>query len=74
MKKRALRKDFFMEIRKSLNRFLSIFLIVALGVAFFAGLQAAAPDMVSSGVAYFDENSLMDLLVMSTLGLSEDDR
>ena len=74
MKKRALRKDFFMEIRKSLNRFLSIFLIVALGVAFFAGLQAAAPDMESSGDAYFDENSLMDLKVISTLGLTEDDR
>ena len=37
MKKRALRKDFTMEIRKTLNRFLSIFFIVAMGVAFFFG-------------------------------------
>ena len=37
MKKRAIRKDFYVEIRKSLGRFLSIFFIVAMGVAFFSG-------------------------------------
>ena len=45
MKKNALAKDFFMEIKKTRNRFLSITLIAALGVAFFAGVRAAAPDM-----------------------------
>ncbi len=73
MKKRALRKDFYMEIRKSLNRFLSILLIVALGVAFYSGIQSAAPDMRYSGDAYFDEHKLMDLKVVGTLGLTEDD-
>lgn len=37
MKKRALRKDFYMEIRRSLGRFLSIFFIVAIGCAFLFG-------------------------------------
>ncbi|EET59718.1 efflux ABC transporter, permease protein [Marvinbryantia formatexigens DSM 14469] len=73
MKKRALRKDFYMEIRKSLNRFLSILLIVALGVAFYSGIQSAAPDMRYSGDEYFDEHRLMDLKVIGTLGLTEDD-
>ncbi len=73
MKKKALRKDFFMEIRKSLNRFLSITLIVALGVAFYSGIQSAAPDMRYSGDAYFDEHKLMDLKVIGTLGLTQDD-
>ena len=36
MKKKALRKDFYVEVKKSLNRFISIFLIVALGVAFYS--------------------------------------
>ena len=35
MKKKAMWKDFYMEIRKSPGRFLSILFIVALGVAFF---------------------------------------
>ena len=73
MKKRALKKDFRMEVRKSLNRFLSIFFIVALGVAFFSGIQATAPDMRATGDYYFDSNQLMDLRVISTLGLTEND-
>lgn len=73
MKKKALRKDFYMEIKKSLNRFISIFLIVALGVAFYSGIQSAAPDMRYSGDAYFDAHKLMDLKVIGTLGLTESD-
>lgn len=73
MKKKALRKDFYMEIKKSLNRFISIFLIVALGVAFYSGIQSAAPDMRYSGDAYFDAHRLMDLKVVGTLGLTDDD-
>lgn len=46
MKKKALRKEFYMEIKKSFNRFLSIFLIVALGVAFFPAFERQAPICV----------------------------
>lgn len=73
MKKKALHKDFFMEIKKSFNRFISIFFIVAMGVAFYSGIQSAAPDMRLSGDAYFDENNLMDLKVIGTLGLTDKD-
>lgn len=72
-KKNTLRKDFFMEIRKSMGRFLSIFLIVALGVSIFVGISATQPDMISSGDKYNDENKLMDIKVVSTYGLTEDD-
>lgn len=73
MKKKALRKDFYMEIRRSLGRFLSIFFIVAIGCAFFSGIRASEPDMRYSGDAYFDSKNLMDIQVISTLGLTEDD-
>lgn len=73
MKKRAIRKDFYVEIRKSLGRFLSIFFIVAMGVAFFSGIRAGEPDMRYSGDAYFDRNNVMDLRVIGTLGLTEKD-
>ncbi|MCD8337804.1 MAG: FtsX-like permease family protein [Lachnospiraceae bacterium] len=62
-----------MEVKKSMNRFLSIFLIVALGVSFFSGLQSAAPDMRVTEDTYFDDANLMDIRVISTMGLSEDD-
>ena len=72
MKKTALRKDFKMEIKKTLNRFLSILFIVALGVAFFSGIQSAAPDMRYTADEYFDQHHLADIKVISTLGLTEE--
>ena len=70
---KALHKDFWMEIRKSKARFISIFLIVALGVAFFSGIQASSPDMRYSGDAYYEAAKLMDLKIQGTLGLTQND-
>lgn len=73
MKKKALAKDFKVEIRRSIARFLSILLIVALGVAFFSGIRASQPDMKISADHYYDSTQLMDIRVLSTLGLTEED-
>ena len=62
-----------MEIRRSLGRFMSIFFIVAIGCSFFSGIRASEPDMRYSGDAYFDEKNMMDIEVISTLGLTDDD-
>ena len=70
---KALHKDSWMEIRKSKARFISIFLIVALGVAFFSGIQASSPDMRYSGDAYYEAAKLMDLKIQGTLGLTQND-
>lgn len=72
-KKNMLRKDFYMEIAKTMNRFISIFLIVAMGVAFFSGIRASEPDMRYTADDYFDERQLMDIRVLGTLGLTADD-
>ena len=56
-RKKALHKDFWQEIRKSRARFISIFCIVALGVAFFSGIQASSPDMRLSGDDYYNEET-----------------
>lgn len=61
------------EIRKTLSRFLSLFLLSALAVAFLAGLRTTAPDMEHSADDYYDAHGLMDLRVLSTLGLTEED-
>ena len=73
MKKNALRKDFLIEIKKSMGRFLSICLIVLLGVSLLVGIHATEPDMILSGDTYADENKLMDIKVVSTYGLTEAD-
>lgn len=70
---KATRKDFYMEIRKSPGRFISILFIVALGVAFFSGIRASEPSMRITGDAYFDQAGLMDIKAVSTLGITEND-
>lgn len=70
---RMLIKDTLREIHKSLGRFFSIFAIVAIGVAFFAGVKASAPIMKSTADGYFDDYNLMDIRILSTLGFTEDD-
>lgn len=73
MKMKPTHKDFYMEIRKSPGRFLSILFIVALGVAFFSGIRASDPDMRLTGDTYFDESNLMDIKALSTYGVTQDD-
>lgn len=73
MKKSALKKDILRDIKGSLGRFLSIASIVALGVAFFAGLKISPEDMRYTADKYYDDYNLMDIRVVSTLGLTEDD-
>ena len=71
--KTALFKDGIKEIKNSYKRFISILLIVLLGVGFFAGIRAASPDMKKTIDEYFDKLNVMDVQVISTLGLTNDD-
>lgn len=66
-------KDAIKEVKKTHRRFLSIVLIVLLGVGFFAGIKATSPDMQRTLDQYFDDKNVMDIEVLSTLGLTDDD-
>ena len=69
----AFSKDVLREILKTKNRFLSIFLIVAIGVGFFSGLTASGPDMKLTADTYFDNQNLSDFRLVSTMGFTDDD-
>lgn len=71
--KKTRAKNIFRGIRGSLNRFLSILFIVALGSGFMAGLAATSPDMYATADRYMDEYNWYDLDIKSTLGFSNDD-
>lgn len=73
MKKTALLKDTVREIKKSLGRFLSIFAIVGIGVAFFAGVRDSVPVMKNTADGYYDDYNFMDMKVMSTIGMTKED-
>ena len=70
---KAINKNTIREISKSRNRFLSIFLICAIGVGFFSGVRATCDIMKVSADDYYDGHNLFDLRVLSTFGLTDDD-
>ena len=65
--------DAFREIKNTRSRFVSLLVLSALAVCFLAGLRATEPDMKRSADRYFDEQRLMDLHILSTLGLTDAD-
>lgn len=70
---RACRKDIFRQITNNPRRFIAIFLIVALGVAFFSGVRATCPDMRLTLDQYYNQNNASDIQLLSTLGFDSDD-
>lgn len=73
MKLSALWKDTFREIKGTWTRFLSITLIILLGVSFFVGISAAGPDMKVTVNEYYDDYNLMDQRILSTVGINNED-
>lgn len=71
--KKTFFKNLVRDIKKTRSRFLSIVIIIAVGVSFYAGVRATSPDMKISADRYFYENDLMDFKLISTLGLTKDD-
>lgn len=71
--KTALLKNTFREIKNTKARFISIMMIVALGVGFFAGVKSTSPSMERMAVDYYSGTNLMDFRLVSTLGFDEDD-
>ena len=70
---RSVTKNIFREIKRTKNRFFSIFTICAIGVGFFSGVRAAGSDMKMTADNYYDDHQLFDLRVMSTFGLTDGD-
>jgi len=73
VKKTAIIIDTLRDIKKSLGRFISIVAIIALGVGFFSGVKVSPEVMKYTADKYYDDYNLMDLRIVSTLGLTEDD-
>ena len=70
---RAYWKDIWRSVTKGKKRFISIALIATLGVTMMCGLRAACVDLRYSADAFFDEQNLFDIRVLSTMGLTDED-
>ena len=54
-------KNLLREIKRTFTKFLSIFAICALGVAFFAGIRATSPDMKEAGDRLYNTYNLSEI-------------
>lgn len=70
---RILFKNTLTKMKKTFGRYLSLLLIILVGVGFFAGVRASAPDIRATVSDYNREYRLLDLKVVSTMGLTDDD-
>jgi len=66
-------RDTFRLIRKTGKRFITILLMVLIGVGFMVGLMSSAPTMRVSVDRYFDESNFMDLQLYSSYGFERRD-
>ncbi|MDD2371044.1 MAG: ABC transporter permease [Firmicutes bacterium] len=66
-------KNAIIKVKKSYGRFISLLIIIAVGVGFFAGIRASSPDITSSMDSYYDQFNLMDLKVLSPTGFTDSD-
>ena len=57
---------------KTSKRFISILVIVLLGVGFFAGIRAVAPDMKNTLDNYYEKTSMYDIFITSNYGIREE--
>ena len=64
-------KSIFREIKNSIERYLAIFSIIALGVGFFAGLCVYRPALVNTAEKYLEEQKFYDYRILSSIGFSK---
>ncbi len=65
--------DTFRLIRKTFNRFFSLFMIVLIGVSFMMGLFSTRANMEQNVDRYNDEMRLQDIQLYSSYGFREED-
>lgn len=70
---KAYTKDVIQTIVKGKKRFIALLAIAALGVCMMCGLKAACDDLRYTADAFFDEQNLFDIMVVSTMGLTDTD-
>lgn len=74
VRKKSILKDALREISTTKKRFLSLLLIVTIGVGFYVGLKSTSLDMEKTAKNYYKDTNLMDLKLISSTGFSKADK
>ena len=66
-------KNSLKKIKKSFGRYLSLVLIILLGVGFYTGIIVSVPNIKDVQTEYYNDKNAMDIKILSTLGFNDDD-
>ena len=66
-------KENLRKISKTKSRFISLMLIVMLGVLFFSGMNSVSPDMEDTLNKYLKDYNVSDVQIISALGFTQED-
>ena len=66
-------KNSLKKIKQSFGRYLSLVLIIFIGVGFYTGIIESIPNIKRVQTEFYNEKNAMDIKVISTLGFNEDD-
>ena len=69
--KKTLNKFLLRKIKRNLSGFITISIIVALGVGFLVGLLLTTPDLQATIDTSYDETNVADLTLKSTIGFDD---
>ncbi len=62
-----LRRKMFRDIKKNLSQFITIFLMIMIGIMAYSGIEAYMDGMTKTADKFYTENNLFDLNVMGLL-------
>lgn len=66
-------KDSIRKLKTSIFRYISIIVIIMLGVGFFVGMNSVAPDMKKTTEEYLKTSNVFDIQLASNLGYDKKD-
>lgn len=70
---KALFKELLSTIKINIKRFISLVLIIFLGVAFYVGMKSNAPVLMNTMIDYFNEYNYMDIQIIPPIGLTPEE-
>lgn len=67
-----LKKSTLREIKSSIERYVAILAIIALGVGFFSGLKVTKASMLSTCSTYLEETNFYDYQILTSYGIDDE--
>ena len=66
-------KNSLKKIKKSFGRYLSLVIIILIGVGFYTGIIESIPNIKRVQTEYYDDKNAMDIKILSTFGFDDAD-